>query len=104
MPASSPTDSGSCDLGLVAIKIGAGDRRADALQVSRDLAPDVAAIEIVEARVGEMIERSGERRLLQYRTLGRRLSVYEKRLRKAGRITALGKLPAVSRAWLRVTV
>jgi hypothetical protein len=65
-----------------------GERRAGALgsarvtgcrpaQVARDLAPDIAAIEAVETGMGEMIERRGERGLLQP-LRPRRLAVDEK--------------------------
>ena len=57
--------------GTAANKVLAGDRTADALEIGGDLAPDVAAVEIIEAGIGEMIERRGEGGLFE-RASGRR--------------------------------
>ena len=48
------------DLASIVLQIGARHRAADALEIGGDLAPDVAAIEIVEPGMGEMLERGGE--------------------------------------------
>ncbi len=41
-------------------EIFARQQRADALEIGRHLAPDIAAIEIVEASAGKLVERIGE--------------------------------------------
>ena len=45
------------DLGLIAVQILARDRAADAFEIGGDFAPDIAAVEIVEAGMGELFER-----------------------------------------------
>ena len=61
--------------GAIARQVLARDRAADAVKVGRDLAPDVAAIKIVEAGMGEMRQRFGERFLLQGGADRRRFAV-----------------------------
>ena len=75
---------------LVFLQIGARHRAADALQVGGDLAADIAAIEIVEAGLGEMLERGGEGGLLELGSRLRRLAVNQERLQKARRGFELG--------------
>jgi len=53
--------------GAAALEVGARDRAADAIEIGRDLAPDVAAIEIIEPDMSELLERCGERRRVQPR-------------------------------------
>ena len=56
-----------------------------ALEIGGDLAPDVAAVEILEPGVGELRERVGERRQLAERAGRGRLAVDEEGLGEAGR-------------------
>ena len=86
-------------------QIGARHRTADALQIGGDLAADVAAIEVVEPGLREMLERVGEFALLEPRAGLRRFAVDEEGLHEARRASSSsGSFSAVSRAWLRVTV
>ncbi len=78
--------------GAIAFDVAARNRTADALQVGRDLAPDVATVEIVEAGAGEVIERRRQRALPQGRAGFRRLAVGEERGRKARHVLELGEL------------
>ena len=101
----SRTLSGSATTGFVLLKIGARHRAADALQVGGDLAADIAAVEIVEPGLAEMVERVGEGALLE---LARRPPAA---CRRAGRLaesprasSSSAYFSTVSRAWLRVTV
>ena len=57
------TLSGSATVASIVLEIGARHRAADALQIGGDLAADVAAIEIVEPGLGEVVEGRGEGRL-----------------------------------------
>ena len=57
--------SGSASRGVIALEIGARQRAADAFEIGRHLAPDIAAIEIVEPGMGELFERRGQRFLLE---------------------------------------
>ena len=63
--------------GAITRKILARDRAADAFEVGGDLAPDIAAIEIVEAGMGKMRKRLGERLLLQGGAGRRRFAVQQ---------------------------
>ena len=51
--------------GAIARQILARDRAAQPLEIDRDLTPDIAAIEIVEAGMSQVIERFGEFFLLE---------------------------------------
>src|SRR6185503_12386348 len=51
------------DKGVEFFQVGARHRAADALEIGGDLAPDIAAVEIVEPGAGEMLERGGKRAL-----------------------------------------
>ena len=86
------------------LEVGARHRAADAFEIGGDLAPDVAAIEIVEPGMGELFERRGERALLQPCAGLGRFAVDEEGLAEAGGVFQLGNFSAVRRAWLRVTV
>ena len=79
MPDGSVTRSGSASVRFVALQIVARQRAADAFEIGGDLAADVAAIEIVEAGMGEMRQRFGKSLLLERRADCRRLAVDEKR-------------------------
>ena len=48
------------DGGPVVFEIGARDRAADPVEIGGDLAADIAAIEVVETGIGELIEGGGE--------------------------------------------
>ena len=78
------------DDGFEFFQIGARHRAADALQIGGDLAADVAAIEIVEPGLAEMLERVGECALLEPRAGLRRLAVDQEGLQKARRGFQLG--------------
>ena len=67
------------------LQIGARHRAADAREIGGDLAADVAAIEIVEAGLDEMLKRGGEGGLLELGPRLRRLAVNQERLQKARR-------------------
>ncbi len=69
--------------GAELLEVGARHRAADALEVGGELAPDIAAIEIVEPGVSELLERGGKRALLQLRAHLRHLAVDEEGLAKA---------------------
>ena len=73
-------------------EVGPRHRAVDALEIGRDLAPDIAAIEIVETRTGEMIEGGGERALPERAAGLRRLAVDQEGLREARHILELAKL------------
>ena len=81
--ARSCTLSGSAILASIFFQIGARHRAADALQIGGDLAADIAAIEIVEPGLRELLERRGERRLLQLRADLRRLAVDQEGLARS---------------------
>ena len=76
----------------VLLEIGAGDRAAETVEVGGNLAADIAAIEIVEAGVRQMIEGGGERALLEVSALLRRLAVDQKCLGETGRVFQLIEL------------
>ena len=65
--------------GLIARQVVPGDGAADAFKIGRDLTPDVAAIEIVEAGIGEMRQRPCELFLLQSGPGRRHFAVNQKR-------------------------
>ena len=65
------------DLGADRLDVGAGDRTADPREIGGDLAADVAAIEIVEPDIREMIEARRQRRLPQHGSRRGRLAVDE---------------------------
>ena len=67
------------------LEVAARDRAADRLEVGGDLAPDVAAVEVLEPGAGEMRERVAERRQLADRARGRGLALDEEGLGEAGR-------------------
>ena len=67
------------------LEVAARDRAADRLEVGGDLAPDVAAVEILEPGAGEMRERVGERRQLADRAGRGGLALDEEGLGEAGR-------------------
>ena len=90
MPARVGTLSGSATVASIFLQVGARHRTADAFQIGGDLAADIAAIEIVEPGMGEMLERVGERGLLQAAPDFGRLAVDEKGLQKARRGFELG--------------
>ena len=75
-----------------ALEIGARHRAADAFEIGGDLAPDIAAIEIVEPGMREMVEGGGKRGLLEGRAGVGRLAVHQERLREARHVLELGKL------------
>ncbi len=74
------TDSGSATYGAIVFKIGARHRAADAFQIGGDLAADIAAIEIVEPGMAQMIERCANAVCLQGDAGVRRLAVGEEGL------------------------
>ena len=78
--------------GVIARQVVARDRAANADKIRRDLPPDVAAIEIIEARVGQVRQRCGERFLLQDGPGRRRLAIHQESRGKAWRRRKLGKL------------
>ena len=67
-------------------------RTADAFEIGGDLAPDIAAIKIVEPGMRQMRERGGERLLLQDGADRRRLAVDEKLSGKARHVLQPGKM------------
>ncbi len=79
-------------LGAIVLEVAPRDRAADALEVGGDLAADVAAIEVVEPGVGEVVERVGERALAEHRAFGGRLAVDEERRGEAGYVLELREL------------
>ena len=78
--------------GAAAGEVGTRDRAADAREVAGDLASDVAAVEIVEPGMGEMIQRRGQRRLPERLAGIGRLAVDQECRREAGRVLELGEL------------
>ena len=70
---------------FVFVQIGTRHRAADALEIGGDLAADVAAIKIAQAGIGELIERRGERGLLELAARFRRFAAGEEGLHKARR-------------------
>src|SRR6185312_8496656 len=66
------------DKGVEFFQVGACHRAADALEIGGDLAPDVAAVKVVQPGTGEMLERGGQRALLDARAHLRRLVVDQK--------------------------
>jgi hypothetical protein len=78
--------------GAAAFEVGASDRAADAFEIRGDLAADVAAIEVAEASVGEVVERCRERDLSEPGAHGRGLALDQKDIGKAGHILELRKL------------
>ncbi len=77
---------------MCAFEIGPRNRTAKPFKVIRDLASDVAAIEVIETGMPEVVEHGGERRLLQYPARIRRLALDEKCLCEAGHMFELEKL------------
>ncbi len=92
MPASSRDRQRLGERGAAAGEVGTGDRAADAREVAGDLASDVAAVEIVEPGMGEMIQRRGQRRLPERLAGIGRLAVDQECRREAGRVLELGEL------------
>src|SRR5262249_56383265 len=77
--------------GAAAFEIGARHWAADTVEIAGDLATDVAAVEIVEPGMGEMVERRGERCLLERRARIGRLAIEQECRREAGLIFEFGK-------------
>ena len=77
---------------VIARDVLALDRTADAFEVGRHLASDVAAVKIVEAGMGKVRQRRGERLLLEYVTDRRRFAFCQESVGKARRRCELGKL------------
>ena len=75
---------------LIPGQILARDWAADAVEIGRQLAADVAAVKIVQTVEGEMPERRGERLLRHRGAGGRRLSVHQERIGEARRRRELG--------------
>ena len=98
------TLSGSSTIASIVFQIGARHRAADALEIGGNLAADIAAIEIVEPGMGEMLERRGKCGLFEPRADLRHLAVDQKGFSKPSTFSISGSFSAVSRAWLRVTV
>ena len=73
-------------------KIGARHRATGAIEIGGDLAPDIAAIEIVETGMRKMIERRSKRRLFEGLPDLRRLAVAQEHLCEARHILELGEL------------
>ena len=92
MPAGSSTLQRLGERGAIARQILARQRAADAVEIGGDLAPDIAAIEIVEAGMGEVRQRFGKRRLLELGADFRRLAVDQKRRGKARQRFQVGEL------------
>ena len=96
---------------LVAAEVVARHRTADRFEVGGDLGGDVAAIEVVKAGMGELVERVGETRLLPDGADLRRLALGEEVRGEARHIlqrvdiarsscaTATGSPRTPSRAW-----
>jgi len=80
------------DLGLVAGEIVARHRAADAVEIGGDLAADVAAIKVVEAGMGEVLERRRQRLLFQYGADVGRLAVDQERRSEARHVHKLGQM------------
>src|SRR5262249_1768787 len=78
--------------GAAAFEVGARHRAADVVEIAGDLATDIAAVEIVEPGAGEMVERRGERCLLERRARVGRLAVEQERRREAGHVLEFGEL------------
>ena len=76
----------------VAQHVVARHRAADLFEVGRKLASHVAAVEIAEAGMGELIERRRERSLLQRRAGLRRLAVRQECRGKARHLLQFGEL------------
>ena len=74
---SSLSDSGVAQSRLVAAEVVARHRAADLLEVGGDLGRHIAAIEVVEAGMGELVERVGKTRLAPDGADLRRLAVGE---------------------------
>ncbi len=72
--------------------IGARHRRADALEIGRDFASDIAAVEIVETGIGQLIERRRKGGLLHHRAFRRHLAVVKEGLRETNRVIHFGQL------------
>ena len=77
--------------GAAALQVGARERAADAIEIAGNLAPDIAAIEVVEPGMGEMLERRRKRRLFERCARIGRLAVEQKDRREAGHMFELGK-------------
>jgi hypothetical protein len=77
------------NLGLVFLQIGARHRTADALEIGGNLAADVAAVEIAEAGLRELIERGGKGGLLELRARHRRFAVSQKGFPETDRVLHL---------------
>ena len=67
------------DGGVIACQIVVRERAADARQIGRDLTPDIAPVEIIEAGAGKVSEGVGERPLPHGRVDGRRLAADQER-------------------------
>ena len=80
------------DPGAVVFEIGARHRAADALKVGGQLASDIAAVEVVEPDMAEMIERGGEGRLLERGAHLRDLAVEQEVFAEADRFLHLRQL------------
>ena len=91
MPASSATERGWAKARPAAFEVPARHRTADAVEIAGDLACDIAAIVIVEPGMGEMIERCGERWLLEGRAGIGRATIDQECLRKAGDVPQFGE-------------
>ena len=74
---------------LVPGEVGAGDRALEPFEVGGDLARDVAAVIVVEAGLGETVERVGEPRLTEDRVFLRRLAVDQKEIGEARHVLQL---------------
>src|SRR5579885_3247700 len=91
----------------IASKILAHERRTDAFEIGRKLAGHIAAIKIVEPRMGELIERIRELLGAPYRPALRKLAVDEKPLGKSRRLfqrLELERLALGFRARLRIAL
>ena len=77
------------DIGLEFFEIGARHRAADLFQIGADLAPDIAAIEILKPGFRQMIERRRERALHHGDAGLRRLAVDQERRGEARRVLHL---------------
>ena len=96
--------SGAADPGPMLAQVGGADRGAGAVQIGGDVGGERAAIEIVEARLGEAAECAGERRVGQARAHRRASAgIEEMTLAKPGTSASSAKPSRVSCAWLRVT-
>ena len=70
--------------GAVGLQVLAGDGALDPLQIGGDLAPHIAAVEIGQARMGELVEGLGELEAPAQRAGRRQLALDEESLGKAG--------------------